>query len=64
MGMVRFDLRLCPDRVAALKRLAGKLTYEGDGTTLRWTDLVRRGIEWVLNAEGQAPATNNEKETE
>ena len=50
--MERFDLRLSPDRVAALKRLAGRLTYEGDGTTIRWTDLVRRGIDWVLGAEG------------
>jgi hypothetical protein len=56
--MERFDLRLPPDRVAALKRLAGRLTYEGDGGTVLWTDLVRRGIDWVLEVEGDqvAPA--------
>jgi hypothetical protein len=53
MRMKRFDLRLPPDRVAALKRLAGRLTYEGDGTTVRWTDLVRRGIDLVLETEGE-----------
>jgi hypothetical protein len=65
MGMVRFDLRLCPERVTALKRLAGRLTYEGDGTTVRWTDLVRRGIDMVLGAQGDpAKVTNIEmKET-
>jgi hypothetical protein len=52
----RFDLRLPPDRVAALKRLAGRLTYEGDGATVRWTDLVRRGVDWVLQAEGERTA--------
>ena len=51
MWMERFDLRLPPDRVAALKRLAGRLTYEGDGATVLWTDLVRRGIDMVLDAE-------------
>ena len=50
--MVRFDLRLCPVRVAALKRLAGLLTYES-GDTVRWTDLVRRGIDWVVDAGGE-----------
>jgi hypothetical protein len=50
--MERFDLRLPPDQVTALKRLAGRLTYEGDGTTVLWTDLVRRGIDLVL-AEGE-----------
>ena len=55
--MERFDLRLPADRVAALKRLAGRLTYEGDGTTVLWTDLVRRGIDLVLDAEGVLTAT-------
>ena len=60
--MMRFDLRLRPDRVTALKKLAGKLTFEGDGTPVRWTDLVRRGIEWVLSTEGdpaKVPGMNN-----
>ena len=51
--MERFDLRLPPERVAALKRLAGRLTYEGDGVTVLWTDLVRRGIDMVLDAESE-----------
>jgi hypothetical protein len=51
--MERYDLRLPPDRVAALKRLAGRLTYEGDGQTVLWTDLVRQGIDWVLEAGGR-----------
>ncbi len=66
--MVRFDLRLCPERVTALKKLAGRLTYEGGGTTtVRWTDLVRRGIDLVLDAGGDpekvAVKNINEKET-
>jgi hypothetical protein len=62
-GMERFDLRLPTDRVAALKRLAGRLTYEGDGTTVLWTDLVRRGIDMVLAGAGElknAPAETGE----
>jgi hypothetical protein len=51
--MERFDLRLPPERVATLKRLAGRLTSEGDGTTVLWTDLVRRGIDMVLDGAGE-----------
>jgi hypothetical protein len=62
--MERFDLRLPPDRVAALKRLAGRLTYEGDGDTVQWTDLVRRGIDLVLEGAGgmkNPPAEKSER---
>lgn len=54
--MQRFDLRLPPDRVTALKRLAGRLTSEGDGVTVRWTDLVRLGIDLVLDTGGRRAA--------
>ncbi len=60
--MDRFDLRLDKTKVIALKRLAGRLSYES-GTAIRWTDLVRSGIDGVLagkNISTPLNGANNE----
>ncbi len=62
--MERFDLRLDNAKVTALKRLAGRLSYEsGSGSTIRWTDLVRSSIDVMLagqNIEVPLDGANNE----
>src|SRR5262249_6672794 len=50
--MQRYDVRLHPDTVAALKRLALNLSCER-GTPVSWVDLLRHGMDLVLASEGQ-----------
>ena len=64
--MERFDLRLNSSRVTDLRRLAGKLSYES-GVTVRWTDLVRLGVDLVLARDSSVPPTtgaNNHMKSE
>jgi hypothetical protein len=49
-----FEVRLAPDRVAALRGLARKLAFERD-VEVTWSDLVREGIEIILEKNAAAP---------
>jgi hypothetical protein len=64
--LMPYDLRLLPERVTALKQLARRLSYVSQ-KDVGWTDLVRRGIDMVLVAEGEAvpePAVNKSQTKE
>jgi hypothetical protein len=55
MEMKRYDVRLPPERVEALKQLAKRLTVKWGGKPVLWTDLLRDGIDWVISMQGLPP---------
>ena len=51
MRRERYELRMCPDKVEALKSLARKLAYER-GSKCSWSDLAREGADLILLTHG------------
>lgn len=50
--MERFDVRLAPEKVDAMRRLARKMSLRED-RDLTWADLLRLGAEMVMSPEGE-----------
>jgi hypothetical protein len=53
-GLKTYEIRLCPDVVDRLRRLARELSYRRN-QDWSWCDLVRLGAEWVLDSQGERP---------
>jgi hypothetical protein len=64
-ALTGYEIKLSDEAVSRLKALSRRLSYTRN-ETISWPALVRLGVQWVLDAEGdEAKVTNIKvKETE
>jgi hypothetical protein len=56
VGLKTYEIRLCPDVVDRLRRLAREMSCHRNADW-SWCDLVRLGARWVLDCQGERPTT-------
>jgi hypothetical protein len=63
MALKGYDIKLSAEQVSQLKQLSRRLSY-AQNDDISWPALVRLGVQWVLEAEGDAAKVANNNMTQ